>query len=59
MVWSSSAGSGADHVHGEFKSQEHQIDDSDREYYLYADQFFDLRLMDDDYPTRPGPTPPQ
>jgi hypothetical protein len=32
MVWSSSAGSGADHVHGEFKTQEHQVDDSDREY---------------------------
>jgi hypothetical protein len=32
----SSAGSGADHVHGELKTQEHQIDDSDREYYLYA-----------------------
>jgi hypothetical protein len=36
MVWSSSAGSGADHVHGELKTQEHQIDDGDREYYLYA-----------------------
>src|SRR6204780_20192 len=59
MVWSSSAESGAEHVHGDFKTQEHQIDDSDREYYLYADQCFDLRLMDDDYPTRPGPTPPQ
>jgi hypothetical protein len=30
MVWPSLAGSGADHVHCEFKTQEHQIDDSDR-----------------------------
>src|ERR1700679_3099451 len=44
MVWSSSAESGADHVHGDFKTQEHQIDDSNREYDLYAQHFFDLRL---------------
>src|SRR5580658_2167715 len=47
MVWSSSAGGGADHVHGEFKTQEHQIDDGDRENYFYAQQCFDLRLTDD------------
>src|ERR1700677_2682585 len=40
MVWSSSAESGADHVHGDFKTKEHQIDDSDREYYLYAQHCF-------------------
>src|ERR1700677_537881 len=44
MVWSSSAESGADHVHGDFKTQEHQIDDGDREYNLYAQHFVDLRL---------------
>src|SRR6202167_2348191 len=44
MVWSSSAESGADHVHGDFKTQEHQIDDSDGEYDLYAQHLFDLRL---------------
>jgi hypothetical protein len=32
IVSSPSAGSGADHIHGKFKTQEHQIDDSDREY---------------------------
>jgi hypothetical protein len=37
---SSSAESGADHVHGDFKTKEHQIDDSDREYYLYAQHCF-------------------
>jgi hypothetical protein len=31
MASSSSAGNGADHVHDEFKAQEHQIDDSDAE----------------------------
>jgi hypothetical protein len=31
IVLCPSAGSGADHVHGKFKTQEHQIDDSDRE----------------------------
>src|SRR5277367_3435681 len=31
MVSSSSAGNGADHVHDEFKAQEHQIDDGDAE----------------------------
>src|ERR1700733_1507916 len=31
MVSSSSAGNGADHVHDEFKTQEHQIDDGDAE----------------------------
>jgi hypothetical protein len=29
MVSSSSAGKGADHVHDEFKTQEHQVDDGD------------------------------
>src|ERR1700683_5169792 len=59
MDRSSSAGSGSDHVHGEFKRQEHQIDDGDREYYLYAEQCFDLRVIEGSYPIRPGPTPPQ
>jgi hypothetical protein len=36
MVWSSSADGGTDHVHGELETQEHQIDDSDGEYDLYA-----------------------
>jgi hypothetical protein len=31
MVWFLSAGNGADHVHGEFKTQEHQVDDSNPE----------------------------
>jgi hypothetical protein len=31
MASSSSAGNGADHVHDEFKAQEHQIHDSDAE----------------------------
>src|SRR6202161_524212 len=31
MVSSSSAGNRADHVHDEFKTQEHQIDDGDAE----------------------------
>jgi hypothetical protein len=31
MVSSSSAGNGAYHVHDEFKTQEHQIDDGDAE----------------------------
>jgi hypothetical protein len=59
MVWSSSADGGADHVHEKFKAQEHQIDDRDREYYLYAQQCFDLRWTDGTHPTLPGPTPPQ
>ncbi len=42
-----------------FKTQEHQIDDGDREYDLYAQHLFDLRLLDGHHPTRPGPTPPQ
>jgi hypothetical protein len=36
MVSSSSAGHGADHVHDEFESQEHQIDDGDPEDYFNA-----------------------
>jgi hypothetical protein len=44
IVSSPSADSGADHVHGKFKTQEHQVDDSDCENYLYAEQCFDLRL---------------
>jgi hypothetical protein len=44
MVCSSSAERGAKHVHGDFKTQEQQIDDSDREYYLYAQHYVDLRL---------------
>jgi hypothetical protein len=31
MVSSSSAGNGADHVHDQFKTQEHQVDDGDAE----------------------------
>jgi hypothetical protein len=31
MVSSSSAGNGANHVHDEFKTQEHQVDDGDCE----------------------------
>src|ERR1700733_16073019 len=34
MVSSSSAGNGADHIHDEFKTQEHQIDDSDPKNYF-------------------------
>src|ERR1700677_3244759 len=59
IVWSSSAESGADHVHGDFKTQEHQIDDSDGEYDLYAQHLFVSACMDSNHPTRPGPTPPQ
>src|SRR5580698_3387229 len=47
IISSPSAGSSTDHVHGKFKTQEHQIDDSYRENYLYAQQCFDLRLIDD------------
>src|ERR1700722_6915632 len=43
MVSSSSAGDGADHVHDEFKSQEHQIDDGDPKDYFNALHSFDLR----------------
>src|ERR1700689_2994831 len=59
MVWSSSAGNGADHVHGHFKTQDHQVDDGDPKYYFNAQQCFDLRLRYCDYPIRPGPSPPQ
>jgi hypothetical protein len=31
MVWCSSAGNGAYHVHDEFKTQKHQVDDGDPE----------------------------
>jgi hypothetical protein len=58
MVSSSSAGNGADHVHDEFESQEHQIDDGDPEDYFNA-QHDDLRLKNAYQPIRPGPTPPQ
>jgi hypothetical protein len=34
MVSSSSAGNGADHIHDEFKTQEHQIDDGDPKNYF-------------------------
>jgi hypothetical protein len=44
MVSSSSAGNGADHVHDEFKTQEHQVNDGDPEDYFYAPHSFDLRL---------------
>jgi hypothetical protein len=44
MVSSSSAGNGADHVHGDFKTQEHQVDDGDPEDYFNAQHSFDLRL---------------
>jgi hypothetical protein len=43
MVSSSSAGNGADHVHDEFKTQEHQVDDGDSEDYFNASHSFDLR----------------
>jgi hypothetical protein len=36
MVSSSSAGNGADHVHDEFETQEHQIDDGDPKNYFNA-----------------------
>jgi hypothetical protein len=44
MVSFSSAEPGADHVHGEFECQHHEVDNSDAENYLYASQSFDLRL---------------
>jgi hypothetical protein len=59
MVSSSSAGNGADHVHDEFKTQEHQIDDGDPEDYFNAQHGFYLRLRNGNQPIRPGPTPPQ
>jgi hypothetical protein len=36
MVSSSSAGNGANHVHNEFKTQEHQVDDGDPKNYFNA-----------------------
>jgi hypothetical protein len=36
MVSSFSAGKGADHIYGDCKSQDHQVDDSDPENYLNA-----------------------
>src|ERR1700689_5460468 len=59
MVWSSSAESGTDYVHGDFKTQEHEIDDSDGEYDLYAQHFFDLRMYgrQSPDPARPDPAP--
>src|ERR1700728_2743667 len=44
MAWFLSAERGADHVHGELKSQNHQVDDSNCENYPNAAQSFDLRL---------------
>jgi hypothetical protein len=43
MVSSSSAGNGTDHVHDEFKTQEHQVDDGDPKDYFNALHSFDLR----------------
>jgi hypothetical protein len=40
MGSSSSAGNGAYHVHDEFKTQEHQVDDGDPENYLNAPHSF-------------------
>jgi hypothetical protein len=40
MVSSSSAGNGADHVHDELKTQEHQVDDGDAEDYFDAQHSF-------------------
>jgi hypothetical protein len=59
MVSSSSAGNGADHVHDEFKTQEHQVNDRDPEDYLNAQHGLYLRLRNGNQPIRPGPTPPQ
>jgi hypothetical protein len=43
MVSSSSADNGTDHVHDEFKTQEHQVDDGDPKDYFNALHSFDLR----------------
>jgi hypothetical protein len=43
MVSSPSAGKGSDHVHDEFETQEHQIDDGDPKNYFNALHRFDLR----------------
>src|ERR1700722_4544433 len=59
MVSSSSAGNCADHVHDEFKTQKHQIDDGDAEDNFKAQHRFDLRSGTGNQPIRPGPTPPQ
>jgi hypothetical protein len=59
MVWSSSTGDGADHVHDEFKTQERQVDDGDPKNYFNAQHNLDLRLGNGNQPIRPGPTPPQ
>jgi hypothetical protein len=59
MVSSSSAGNSADHVHDEFKTQEHQIDDGNAENNFYTQHSFDLRSKNGNQPIRPGPTPPQ
>jgi hypothetical protein len=58
-IASSSAGNGADHIHDEFETQEHQVDDGDPENYFDAQHGFDLRLRNGTHPIRPGPTPPQ
>jgi hypothetical protein len=44
MVLSSSAGNGADHVHDELKTQEHQVDDGDPEDCFNAQHNFALRM---------------
>jgi hypothetical protein len=40
MASSSSAGNGADHVHDEFETQEHQVDDRDAEDNFNAQHSF-------------------
>jgi hypothetical protein len=42
MMSFSSAECGADHFHGELRTQDHEVDHSDPEYYLDAPQCFDL-----------------
>ncbi len=44
MVAFLSAECGADHIHGELKSQHHEVDDRDPEQNFDAAQSFDLRL---------------
>jgi hypothetical protein len=42
MMSFSSAEGGAEHVHGELGTEDHEVDYSDPEYYFDAPQCFDL-----------------
>src|ERR1700722_4386418 len=59
MASSSSAGNGADHVHEQFKTQEHQIDDGDAEDNFNAQHSFNspLEKRPSADPARPDTAP--